>query len=98
LSERKAAVPIRLIQGASFDPETTRLLGLAYERGCESVAADVTVREAFAKRIIEAAKHGERDLEKLVKYGLGKNDILADAVIERGSVSLSTGDPRCVRD
>jgi hypothetical protein len=88
-------VPIRLIQGASFDPETTRLLGLAYERARESVSADVTVREALAKRIIEAARCGERDLEQLVKYALGINDILADPV-ERRSVSLSTGDPRCV--
>jgi hypothetical protein len=46
---------IRLIEGASFDPESTRLLGLAYERACESVAPDMTIREALAKRIIEAA-------------------------------------------
>jgi hypothetical protein len=73
-------MPIHLIQGASFDPETTRLLGLAYERACENVASDVTVREPLAKRIIEAARRGERDLEKLISYGLGKNDRLADAV------------------
>jgi hypothetical protein len=42
------------------------------------VAPDVTVREALAKRIIEAAKRGERDLGKLIKDGLGKNDVLAD--------------------
>ena len=72
-------MPIRLIQGSSFDPETTRLLGLAYERACEGVAADRTVREALAKRIIEAAKRGERDLEKLIEYGLGKIDSLAEA-------------------
>jgi len=46
-------MPTRLIQGVSFDGETTRLLGLAYERACESVAPDVIVREALAKRIIE---------------------------------------------
>ena len=72
-------MPIRLIQGASFDPETTRLLRLAYERACESVAPDVKVREAVAKRIIEAAKRGERDLEKLIEYGLGRNDGLPEA-------------------
>jgi hypothetical protein len=71
-------MPIRLIEGASFDPETTRLLGLAYERACENVAPDV--REPLAKRIIEAARRGERDIEKLINYGLGKNDRLADAV------------------
>ena len=64
------AMPIRLIQGASFDAETTRLLGLAYERACEGLAPDVTVREAVAKRIIVAAKRGERDVERLIKYGL----------------------------
>jgi hypothetical protein len=73
-------MPIRLIEGASFDPETTRLLGLAYERASENVAPDVTVREPLAKRIIEAARRGERNLEKLINYGLGKNDGLADAV------------------
>jgi hypothetical protein len=72
-------MPIRLIQGASFNPETTRLLGLAYERACESVSPDVTVREALAKRIIEAARRGERDLDKLIEYGVGNSDGLADA-------------------
>jgi hypothetical protein len=72
-------MPIRIIYGASFDPETTGLLGLAYERACESVAPVVEIREALAKRIIEAAKRGERDLEKLIEYGLGKNAGLPEA-------------------
>ena len=72
-------MPIRIIHGASFDPETTGLLGLAYERACESMAPDVTVREALAKRILQAATHGERDLEKLIEYGLGRNEGLAEA-------------------
>ena len=42
-------MPIRLIHGASFDPATTELLGLAYERACENVSWDVTAREALAK-------------------------------------------------
>jgi hypothetical protein len=70
---------IRLIEGASFDPEGTRLLGLAYERACESVAPDMTIREALAKRIIEAAKRGERNLEGLIKYALGRKDGIAEA-------------------
>jgi hypothetical protein len=53
--------------------------GLAYDRACESVAPDVKVREALANRIIEAAKRGERDLEKLIEYGLGTNDGVAEA-------------------
>jgi hypothetical protein len=73
-------MPIRLIHGASFDDETTRLLGLAYERACDGLALDVPVREAIAKRIIVAANRGERDVDSLVKHGLGKGDTLADAV------------------
>jgi len=79
----------QLIQGASFDAETTRLLGLAYERACEGLAPDVTVREAVAKRIIAAAKGGERDVERLINYGLGKDDMLADAGAQRGPERLA---------
>ena len=43
------------------------------------MAPDVKVREALAKRIIDAGKRGERDLEKLVEYGLGKNGDVAEA-------------------
>ena len=73
-------MPIRLIHRASFDPATTQLLGLAYERACQDVGSDVTVREALARRIIEAAKRGERDLQKLTNYGLGKIHRLTEAV------------------
>jgi hypothetical protein len=82
-------MPIRLIQGASFDPETTRLLGLAYERACEDMSPDVTVREALAKRIIEAARRGERDIGRLIRYGLGKDQSLADEVQAAGQSSLA---------
>jgi hypothetical protein len=82
-------MPIRLIQGASFDPETTRLLGLAYERACEGVSPDVTVREALAKRIIEAARRGERDLDKLIRYGRVKDQSLADEVQAAGQSGLA---------
>jgi hypothetical protein len=68
---------IRLLQEASFDPETTRLLGLAYERASENVGPDGTIREELARRIIEAAKRGERDLERLIQYGLGRNEAQA---------------------
>jgi len=63
------------VQGASFDPEITGLLGRAYDRACEKIAPDKTLREALAKRIIKAAMHGERHLEKLIEYGLGEDDL-----------------------
>ena len=60
-----------LIEGASFDPETIRLMGLAYEQACLTLGADnVAARELVAKRIIEAARRGERDLTKLAAYGI----------------------------
>jgi hypothetical protein len=61
-------MPIRLIHGAAFDPETTQLLAQAYERACETVAVDDAIREIVAKRIIEAARRGERNLDRLVEY------------------------------
>jgi hypothetical protein len=65
-------MPIQMIQRGSFDPETTRLLGTAYDRACESVPLDIKVREVLAKRLISAANWGERDLETLIEYALGK--------------------------
>ncbi len=61
--------PLRLIHGAAFDPETTRLLGLAYEKAI-GANEDHSFRELVAKRIIEAARRGERDIHKLAAYGL----------------------------
>ena len=61
--------PLRLIQGAAFDPEATRLMGLAYETACVNVGTEEkSVRELIAKRIIEAAKSGERDVQRLASY------------------------------
>jgi hypothetical protein len=62
---------LRLIAGASFDPETIRLMGLAYEQACLTLGADnIAARELVAKRIIETARRGERDLTKLAAYGI----------------------------
>ena len=72
-------MPLRLIQGASFDPATTQLMGLAYDRACEGVSEERVVRELIARRIIEAAKRGERNLGKLIEYGRGREDGVAEA-------------------
>jgi hypothetical protein len=62
---------LRLIEGASFDPETIRLMGEAYEQACLALAgSNVAARELVAKRIIETARRGERDLTKLAAYGI----------------------------
>jgi hypothetical protein len=52
-----------------FDPETVRLMGLAFEMALASLrpAPDYTdpVREVIARKIIELAEAGERDTERL---------------------------------
>jgi hypothetical protein len=51
-----------------FDDEATRLMGKAFDAACESLddtGQPIIVREALARRIIEAAKRGERDPDRL---------------------------------
>jgi len=61
---------LRLIHAASFDPEATRIMGLAYEQACANIDRnDGATRERIAKRIIEAARRGERNVEKLAEHG-----------------------------
>jgi hypothetical protein len=75
------AMPVIPLFGAgSFDPETTSLLASALEAAWETVrksgsplAADeraASTREILAKRIIESANAGERDLTTLANDAL----------------------------
>jgi hypothetical protein len=63
-------MPIRrFLDGQTFDLETIRLMGLAFEMALASLRptpdyAD-PVREVIARRIIELAKAGEREPERL---------------------------------
>jgi len=53
------------IQDVFFDDEATHAMGVAFDQACQSLphsGLTVAVREIIAKRIIEAAKDGERDL------------------------------------
>jgi hypothetical protein len=62
-------MPIRqYLDGERFDPETTRLLGLAFEFTVQALhnwGIDDPPREAIARAIIGHAKAGERDPERL---------------------------------
>jgi hypothetical protein len=60
-------VPIRpYLDGHSFDPETVRLLGLAFEITRAALKTeDEPVKQAIAIKLIEFAKQGERDPERL---------------------------------
>jgi len=60
-------VPIRpFLDDQNFDPETTRLMGIAFEtvRAALKRPGDLT-DEVIARKIIELAKAGERDVEVL---------------------------------
>ena len=62
-----------LFQGAAFGPRATRVMGEAYERVCQSlndVGQPSIVKEIIARRIVEAAKSGERDPEQLCRLAL----------------------------
>ena len=73
--------PVRLIHGASFDPETTSLMAAAFDEACRVAgqAQPRSVKEVMARRIIEAATRGERDLQKLTRFALAGLDRIADA-------------------
>ena len=52
------------IQNVEFDAAATLVMGEAFDHACVSLhrfGTLITVRELIAKRIIEAAKNGERD-------------------------------------
>jgi hypothetical protein len=68
-----------LRRDAAFDSETTGLLGSAFEAAWERTKADrgladdgraAVVRELLAKHIIELARRGERDHDRLVEGAL----------------------------
>ena len=68
-------MPIRhYLQGHRFDPETARLLGLAFEMAVvalEHVEGSVApTRDLVARKIIELAIAGERDPERLCDRAL----------------------------
>jgi hypothetical protein len=67
-------MPIRpYLDGQRFDAETTRLTGLAFETAIQALRnwGDVDPpREAIAKAIVDLAKGGERDPERLCDAAL----------------------------
>jgi hypothetical protein len=71
---------VALLANAAFDSETTELLGAAFEAAWEKANAAgsalaegsdaALTRELLAKRIIEMAKRGERNPDRLVENAL----------------------------
>ena len=61
------------IKDVSFDDTATLAMGEAFDHACVSLhrfGTLITARELIAKRIIEAAKNGERDPVRLYEQSL----------------------------
>src|SRR5665213_3353487 len=61
------------LQYVVFDEAATSAMGEAFDRGCKSLqysGSTSTVREIIAKRIVDAAKNGERDPGRLHEQAL----------------------------
>ena len=62
---------VPFLRYAAFDAESTKLLGLAFEEACRDLHDQPDlVKEIIAKRIVEAAKRGERDSHRLCAKAL----------------------------
>jgi hypothetical protein len=63
-----------ILDGHRFDPETVRLMGIAFEMALVALQRTYGIvnptREAVAQKIIALAKAGERDPERLCEEGL----------------------------
>jgi hypothetical protein len=61
-----------VIEEAAFEPEAVLQMGRAYEAARKRLgtATPATVLETVAKRIVEAAKLGERDPQRLTSFAL----------------------------
>jgi hypothetical protein len=77
--KRERIVPTtKFLDGFKFDPEARRAMGLAFEMTCAALRytrRPEVVHEAVAKRIIELAKNGMRDPDRLcerVMHDVGK--------------------------
>jgi hypothetical protein len=63
----------QFLNGHRFDPETRRILGVAFEQVCAALRTgdcDDDVKQAIANKIIELAKTGERNPDLLCEHAL----------------------------
>jgi hypothetical protein len=64
---------IPFFRDVSFDPDTTHIMGQAFDGACKElhdIAQSDLVKSVIAKRIIEVAKTGERDPNRLCDRAL----------------------------
>jgi hypothetical protein len=93
---------VELLSSAAFDSEDTELLGAAFEAAWEKLNAAgsalaegpeaALTRELLAKRIIELAKRGERNPDRLVEGALdhlARSRAIRDSAIMTKTAVLS---------
>ena len=76
------------IQDVWFDDAATLTMGEAFDHACKSLhrfGTLITARELLAKRIVDAAKNGERDparlhAQALIPFGIEDMSVLAVSV------------------
>ena len=76
------------IQNVAFDDAATLTMGEAFDHACKSLhrfGTLITARELIAKRIIDAAKNGERDPgrlheQALIPFGIEDMSVLVVSV------------------
>jgi hypothetical protein len=71
---------VKLLASRAFDPETTSLLGAAFDKAWQTVQTSrspladekhaAATRELLAKNILAAGHRGERDINQLVEEAL----------------------------
>src|SRR5262245_52005330 len=97
---------VALLSNAAFDSETTELLGAAFEAAWEKLNTSgsalaegseaALTRELLAKRIIELAKRGERNPDRLVENALDyvvRSRAASDSALTMKSAVLSDATP-----
>lgn len=64
---------IPFLRDVSFDPDTTHIMGKAFDGACkrlQGIGQSDLVKSVIAKRIVEVAKTGERDANRLCDLAL----------------------------
>ena len=95
----------KLLTSRAFDPETTSLLGAAFDKAWETVqtsgspAAEkhaAATREILAKKILAAGHRGERNMDRLVEEALALLIICKDISARRTSTGGNEAHLRAV--
>ena len=98
---RNADMPIYSVKDGVFDPEATALMGEAFDAACRELhfPRDKWARELVAKRIIAAARKGERDpfrLRAAALVGLSHSMVPSDSSRHRPTSARSPAAARNV--